>query len=364
MIYFDNAAATPVSACAAAAAADTFGNLFGNSFSPHAAGFAAELAVKNSKCFLAQELSCKPDELFFLSSGSEANRFALCHAARSLRKKNGGSHIACALGEHQSVEDALTILRGEGFCVTYSPPDLVSEYVNENTVLAAVSEVSNETGHICDIKKFCVSVKKINPRTAVFADGVQGFCKLRAPESFADLYTFSGHKVHALKGIGGVAARNGLSAQLAANVFSSSENTTGILSLAAAAKFLSPLREKHFAHVKKINEKISSLEKILPRTQINALPGETSPYVLSMSFFGIKGETLVNSMSARGICASMGAACRVKKSGVTPLERLGFNEDVSGSAVRFSFSYINTLDEADEAVKIIIGCVNDLRGLE
>ena len=83
-------------------------------------------------------------------------------------------------------------------------------------------------------------------------------------------------------------------------------------------------------------------------------------YILSISFKGVKGETLVHMMEQYGILISTGSACSSKKAGNRVLEALDINHnDIIGS-VRVSFSRYNTMEEVDLASKTLKKCYLEL----
>ena len=84
-----------------------------------------------------------------------------------------------------------------------------------------------------------------------------------------------------------------------------------------------------------------------------------SPYVLSLSFKGVNGETLVHMMEDKDILISRGSACSSKKSGNRILESMGLtNEEILGS-VRISFSKLNTIEECAFAGKALNQCYKE-----
>jgi cysteine desulfurase len=138
------------------------------------------------------------------------------------------------------------------------------------------------------------------------------------------------------------------------------ENMDGILRMAHAAKILSADMEKNRAHVARVKAELACVVDELPDCFVNS-QGDASPYILNISFMGIKGETLVHLLSEKEIYASMGAACRSRKKTKSMLEVMGFSAERAASAVRFSFSHMNTVDEAAQAKKIIIEHVAQMR---
>jgi cysteine desulfurase len=370
MIYFDNAATTPVMFAARQASAGVPDGFLGNPSSPHALGIAAERAVKAAMRTLASQLGCEEEEIIFTSGGTEANNLALLGTALCFKRKKG--HIITTLGEHPSIIEPLSYLKNEGFTVTCAHFNEWASFLREDTILASLSHVNNETGTTHDLAAAAALVKRNNPNTVIHADGVQGFSKLdcKSVLNLIDLYTLSAHKFHGYKGTGALMARRGV--RLAPLLYGGgqqkglrpgTENVPGILAMAAAAQEMANNRDDNFKRVMKIRTVLSTLINELPESYVNGIE-PASPYILNMSFLGIKGETLVHSLSDRGIYISTGAACqsKQKKANNNPaLAALGLNAARIESAVRFSFSPMNTLDEAETAKAAVIECVTQLR---
>jgi cysteine desulfurase len=352
MIYFDNAATT------ATFEYETAFN-FGNPSSPHGLGISTERALISARKEMAGIFSCRENEIIFTSGGTEANNLALTGYALANRRQ--GIRVFAAPWEHPSVVEPIRFAGEIGICEpVFSPPN---DWTNAG--LVSISQVSHETGDIFDVAAIAAAVKKANPRAVVHVDGVQGFCKENLDFSNIDMYSFSGHKIHGSAGVGGLFAGVRLVPILhgggqANGVRAGTENVRGILQTTSAAVRLHAEREKNHAHVSAIKRELSALTELLPNVHENSL-GATSPYILNLSFLGIKGETLVHLLSEKKIYASMGAACKSRKKQKSSLELMGFSKERAESAVRFSFSHLNTVAEAEAARQIIIDCVSQMR---
>ena len=348
MIYFDNAATTPL--CDSAREV-LINHDFGNPSSPHMLGLAAERAIKKAARDIGSILSCSGEEIIFTSGGTESNNLGILGAAAALkfaRNRNLNIHILASNHEHPSVAEPLKYLSSlQGYTVTFAEPSSFKSHICDETAMICISQVSSETGDIFDIKKIFDGV--------IFVDGAQGFCKV-APPKYADIYSFSGHKIRGPMGAGGLMVKKGVRIQplfygggQQQNLRPGTENVPGILAMAAAAKE----RQDH--------DKILRIKNILSDLgDINQAAEQASPYILNMSFKGIRGETLTNLLSAKGVCVSMGAACQTGKKKLT-LVNMGFSKERAESAIRFSFSSANTEEEALQAKEIIKECLAELK---
>jgi len=373
IIYFDNAATTPL----CDVAKEILMQDFANPSSPHALGLESERAVKIATKELAGLLSCQSDELIFTSGGTESNNLGILGAAYALKSARGRNrlmHILATDQAHPSVTEPLGYLASlPGYSVTYAAPSKWEAHICEDTALVCITQVSSETGDIFDVTAISQLVKKVCPKAIIFVDGAQGFCKLDNTQQInhltgADIYAFSSHKIHGPMGVGGLMIRKKEGLRLVPMMYGGgqqnrirpgTENVSGILAMAAAAI---NNQQKHH-EVIKIKSILLSLADEIADTHVNHISDHVSPYILSMSFTGVRGETLTSLLSTHGICVSMGTACRTNKK-ESILESIGFSRQRAESAIRLSFSDMNTEEEAHRAKAIIKQCITTLRKIK
>ena len=365
MIYLDNAATTRPSEGCAEAVSGALRQLFGNPSSLYDLGFEAEKALEGARETIASALGCKPKELLFTSSGTEANNLAVLGSARA--RRGWGSEAVCTGYEHPSVDNCAKELAREGFIVKYvrpksdgliDPEEIVAS-VNERTALVCAMSVNNETGARLDAAAIAKRVKEKNKRTAFHCDNVQGFLKHPlALDGAVDTCSVSAHKIHGPKGIGALYIRGGFHIE---NVLfgghqerglrPGTENAPYSLGFAAAvnetisARFdPTPLRDA-------LREGIKELEGAVINSPLGA-----SPYIFNFSLVGLKSEPLLRFLSGRGIYVSSGSACSKGERSHT-LAAASLPDAVIDSAVRVSFSTENT----PEDVRALLAALKDAR---
>jgi len=370
MIYFDNAAtAMPHRLCNVDSAqhnpmTDT-GHTF-NASSPHKLGIIAERTLREARSQLASILGCDANEIVFTSGGTESNNLAILgYTLASVRQ---GVNLLTAPYEHPSIIKPMQFAYERGWASSIEKKCLNDSIkLTGGNTLVSVSHINHETGDINDIKAISSTVKKTNPKAVIHVDGAQSFCKEIINLDDVDMYSFSGHKFHGPPGIGGLWVRKGLriisimhGGGQEGGMRSGTENVAGIVQMTTIATHLQKKISENRQHVSSIRAILLSLKDILPHTTFNSR-GASSPYILNMSFLGIKGEVLVHALSDKGLYVSMGAACQSRKNKKTALEFMGYDKKIAESAVRFSFSPYNTMDEAKKACDIIINEVTRLR---
>lgn len=373
MIYFDNAATTVVSDEALKAVVYMLKESFANPSSLHFAGFEAEKEIEKAKEALAKYLKCGKDEILFTSGGTEANNTAILGVAESYKRY--GKHFITMELEHPSVMETYKLIEANGCKVTYVGADEkgyisfdeLENAVCEETVLVSVMFVNNETGTLQDIEKIGKIIKKKNPRTLLHVDCVQAFGKHKISFKDADLISISGHKIHAPKGIGALYVKKGVRLKPLITgggqqngIRPGTENTSGIKAFSVAAEKAYENIEENFKRVLEVKRELLKVKGLLDGVYVNGDEENGSPYILNLSFDGVRAEVLLHALEDRGICVSTGSACSSRQrayKGV--IYRL--NPERAEGAVRFSFSHFNTVDEAKECVKALCEIVPMLR---
>jgi len=353
-IYFDNAATTPTIPF-------TYEGLLANPSSPHAAGIDAERKLSQAREEIALHLNNSLQDIIFTSGGTESNNIALLGFAFANQRK--GTTFLAEPWEHPSILEPLKYIKEKGLASVHILPHKQWYGINSPTRLAAMSHVNSETGDINPVSTIAENLKTENPSTTVLMDGVQGLGKGKIRLDNIDILTFSAHKFHGPAGVGGLALRPGIrllplmyGGEQEKKLRPGTENVYGVLHMVEALRL--PQDISNVAAIKHILAKIA-IE--LPNVFVNSQMLDQSPYILNMSFLGVKAEPLVHLLSEKGVYASMGAACRTKKNSKSPLVLMGFSNERADSAVRFSFSALNTVEEAYAAKAIIIECVTYIR---
>lgn len=366
-IYFDNAATTPPTEEVIESVVVGMKEYYGNPSSLHKLGLNAERMLLTSREELAKTINATSDEIFFTSGGSEGNNFILKGIGKS------GNNIITTKFEHPSVLNALNELREQGIIVhelslnENGEVDLeeLKGFIDKNTVLVSIMHVNNEIGTIQPIEEIGKIIKDNSTRAKFHVDGVQSYGKIAIDVKKAniDYLTVSSHKFHGPKGVGFCYIRKGLRLKplisgggQESGFRSGTENLPGVMGMVVAAKMAQASIKESYKKVWEIKEHFIEKLKGIENIKINSPQKENiSPYILNVSFTGIRGEVLLHALEENGIFVSTGSACSSrggKESHV--LKALGLDyKDIDG-AIRFSFSRFNTLEEVDlsnEALK-------------
>ena len=343
--YLDNAATTKTCPEAIDAAVNVMKYIYGNPSSTHTKGREAKKYLAECRKDTALALGAKPEEIVFTSCGSESDNWALISGAELMKRK--GKHIISSMAEHDAIRRTLDNLENAGFEITRLKPDAtggipaaaVQEALREDTILVSLMMVNNETGAVTDIKAVSDLLKKSGSPALLHTDAVQGFMKVpfKASSLGADLISISGHKIHAVKGIGALYIRSGLNlkpficgGEQEAGRRAGTEALPQIAAFAAACR-LDP-RIEYMQSIKK--KLISQLTSSIPEL----LYLETAaPHILSISMPGWRSEVLMNYLESKNIFVSKSSACKQgKRSHV--LEAAGLKSEIIDGALRIGIS--------------------------
>ena len=359
MIYFDNASTSPVSPEAADAMYDALKNLFGNPSSLHKLGFDSEQAINKARKQVASAMGVSEKNIYFTSGGTEANNTAVIGTA--LAYKSRGNRLITTVIEHPSVADSFRHLESLGFDVTYLPVDKnghidleqLKKAVDKQTTLVSIMYVNNETGSIQPIDEIIKITKEINPDCKVHTDCVQAFGKHALPKN-ADLITVSAHKIGGTKGVGALYIKDGVRVEQLHFGGSQekqqrpgTENLAGIIGFGTAAEKACHELEKKAEYTALVKNELMKITELLPEVYING--AIDSPYILNLSFMGVRGEVLLHALEADDIFVATGSACSSKLKNNRKIVDM-LIEGRGESAVRFSFSADNTEEEAKAVV--------------
>ena len=366
MIYLDNSATTRpfdevIHAVNACMSTDYF-----NPASAYAPAVEVERKLESHRAQFAQAMGVRANEIVFTSGATEGNNTAIFSTLSANRQK--GRLITTSV-EHPSVHEAFLHMQKQGYDVVFADVDLsgsvnmdqFADLLTPDTLFVSMMHVNNETGAINDIDRAAQFIRARAPQAVFHVDGVQAFCKLPFTKLPCDLYSISGHKFHAPKGVGALYVKNGLKytgfigGGQERGLRSGTSNTPGIIGMGTA---LAMYRSHQTAFISSMRTcKLRLAENILriPDTFINGpAPDAGVPHILNASFVGVRGEVLLHTLAQKGMIVSTGSACSSHKKGKNRiLCAMGITGERQEGAIRFSFSPMNTAAEMDQTAQAI-----------
>lgn len=356
-IYADNAATTQLDPAALDAMLPWLKNEYGNASQPYSFAREPKKALANAREVIAECINAAPEEIFFTSGGTESDNWAIKGSA--FADPDHRATITSQI-EHHAVLRSCAAIERMGFPIAYLPvseagtvfPETLERYISDQTRLISIMTANNELGSIQPIKKLAEIAHRHG--AAFHTDAVQavGHIHIDVQESGVDMLSASAHKFNGPRGIGFLYVRSGTKlcpfmdgGSQEAGKRAGTENTAAIVGMAVALKKNIVTLEQNANYTRELeNMLVSELLQAgvsFVRNGINTLPG-----LMSLSFPGFSGETLLHRMDLKGICISTGSACNGNSDEISHVLRaIGLEEDAALGTIRISLSHSNTKEE-------------------
>ncbi len=357
--YLDNSATTPLCAESIAAVTAALNTFWGNPSSMHEKGLQANSLLEQARSEIANKLSCRDEEIYFTSGGTEGNNIIIFGAAQA--RKRQGKRIVTTGVEHPSVYEPIKQLETEGFEVIRLGVDRtgriseeeLTEAVNSETVLISIMAVNNEVGTIQPIEAARKAVVSARAPALVHCDVVQAFGKIPVKPALmkVDLLTLSSHKVHGPKGAGAIYVKKGVllaprhcGGTQEGKLRPGTQPIPAIIGFGAAVKALPDINAE-MESVRAVRDYFVDGLNHLDNIVVNS-PPDALPFVINISVLGILSEHMLNFLSERGVYVSAGAAC-AKGQRSRVLTEMGLDDARLKSPLRISFSRFTTKEHID-----------------
>ena len=377
--YFDNNATTRVAPEVVEAMLPFFSDRYGNASSMHAFGGAVHADMEAARAKVAAFLRCDSAEVVFTSCGSESDNHAIFGTVESL---GPATTVITSKVEHPAVLQPCAKLEERGHRVvrvgvhkdgTLDMEQYRAALAIPGPKLVTLMWANNETGVVFPIAECAALAKEAG---AVFhTDATQAAGKLAEVDMSAvpaDMLSFSGHKLHAPKGIGVLFIRRGtpvrpflLGGHQERSRRAGTENVPYIVGLGVACDLArQELESGEIGRVRALRDRLQAGLLEIPDTVVNGNLEQRLPNTLNVSFPYIEGEAMLYHLSDAGICASSGSACTsgsLEPSHVLRAMDAPFTA-LHGS-LRFSLSRYNTDDDVDAVLAAMPGIVKTLRAL-
>ncbi|MCH4172449.1 MAG: cysteine desulfurase [Lactobacillus sp.] len=361
MIYFDNAATTPMSAKALDTYTTVAQNFYANSESLHEAGNAAGQLVQEAQTTIANLFKIPVEGIIFTSGGTEANQLGI----RSLATGSGKTQILVSPLEHSSVYQALDLLHREfGFDIQTLPVTATGQItaaelthqITANTALIVIQAVNSITGiqqNLPELKQAAQTAK-----VPLFVDAVQAMGKIDFDPTGLAGFSASAHKFNGPKSSGLLY----LSPQVLTDppyrhVFQQNGflpgtlDVPGIVSMTTALTDSLPLISQRLALVTQL--KAAFLKELAP-SFAPVIPTGGYPGICGVILPKNQGQDVVTRLGQQGICFSTVSACSIKDPRPDKtLTALGYDQATIERYIRLSFGPENTLAEVDKLATIL-----------
>lgn len=364
MIYLDYASTTPVLEEIIDSYAKLLKTDFANSSSIHSLGLKVNSYLQTARNQILNLFRCPNDQFIFTSGATESNNLAIKGFVEA--NKGRGKHLITSSIEHSSVINVFKELESQGFELTilscnkegYISIESLKNAIRKDTILVSIMTVNNETGIIqpySEISKICKE-----KRIAFHSDITQALGKINLDFSYFDLASFSAHKIHGMKGSGGLLKKKNI--RLIPQILGGGQEyglrsgTSNWPLDVMLAKTIRLAFERRITSYKKIKElylylfnELSDLDSI----HVNSLNdfNKQSPYIFNFSVPKRQSEVIIHGLEEHGFCVSSTSACGSKKDNFSHvILEMTNNMDYANSAIRVSLDSEVTLQNLKDFV--------------
>lgn len=363
MIYFDNAATSICKKEVLDVYQKVASNIWYNPSSMHKLGNLAKNYIDKATSTILNTIGVNNKTIYYTSGATEANNLAIYGICNKYIGQN--KHIITTMIEHPSVYHVFQDLQKKGFKVTYLQclggmvnVEELKSAITKDTILVSIMWVNNIIGSIQPIDEI-IKIIKEKSHAKLHIDAVQGIGKI--PFDFdpnqVDLLTLTVHKIGGIKGIGLLIANENLRLESVNkgghqqnNVRAGTMDVAGIVASSKTITLAYQNLNQHYYYVKTLAEYLKKELENLEFITINEAKN-TSPYVISISFKHLKGETAMHYLEQNDIYVGIGSACNEKQ---ITLERaimsLTTDEKRAVNMIRISLSENNTKEEVDQLI--------------
>ncbi len=379
MVYLDNNSTTPLDEEVKKIYCES-NKYFGNINVIYDLGIEARKKLNEAYDILYPGIGANDeDDIIITSSTTEGNNTVIKTFLNEFIKGNGKKHIITTIAEHSSIKAPCAYAKTFGMEVTYlrsdengriNPKD-VENAIREDTALISVLFASNESGAIQPIKEISGIAKKYN--IPFHCDGAQaiGKVKVNVRDLGVDYFTFSAHKFHGPKGIGGLYVRKGapfinlihggnqMGGKRGGSIY-----LNGIIAMAEALKKANENLDYMNTEIMRLRDKLEDAILKIPDTKTYVDKKYRLPNSLIASFKGIEGEAMLWDLNMHKIYAATGSSCsseRLESSEV--LESLGEDPEIAHTGIIFSLSRFTTEKEIDYVIEVLPKIVKRLRDI-
>ena len=377
-VYLDNNATTKMDNEVFEAMVPYLTEYYGNASSLHLFGKETNKAMNESRETIAKYLGVEPNEIIFTASGSESDNLAIRGIARAY--KNRGKHIIASPIEHPAIKNTLKDLEDEGYEVTILHVDKngvldieeLKNAIKDETILITVMHANNEVGTFQPIEEIGKIAKENKIIFHVDAVQTMGKVDIKPKEMGIDLLSFSAHKFYGPKGIAALYWRNGVrfgkvltGGGQEGKRRPGTSNVPGMVGMAKALEIAYRDMAEEFKKEEELRDYFESeVLKRIPEVVINAKEAKRLPGTSSITFKYLEGESILLSLSYKGIAVSSGSACSsddLQASHV--LLAMGIEPEFAHGTIRFGLGKYNTKEEIDYTLDVLVEVIEKLRAI-
>ena len=380
-VYLDNNATTIVDPLVKDAMEPFFTKMYGNPNSLHSFGTELHSYMSIALDRLYAGINADDsDDILINSCASEGNNTVIKSLYFDSVLNNKKTQMITSLIEHPAVSEVYMFLEKLGVEVKWLPvnkdgiiePDQLRAAIDpDKTALVSLIWANNETGLINPVKEYGEICRENGVK--LHLDGVQAIGKIPVDvqDVQVDYLTFSAHKFHGPKGVGGLFVRNGSGitplihgGEQMGGHRAGTINTPYMIGMGLALELAVNNLDYEAREVRRLRDKLEDAILAIDDVEVIGRREIRTPNTILASFRGIEGEAFLWDLNQNGVAASTGSACSSESLESNPtFQAMEIGEDLAHTGMRFSLSRYTTEEEIDYAIEVINKSVKRLRSI-
>lgn len=379
-VYLDNNATTMLDHSALELMLPYLKESYGNPNSLHQWGSLTHPALRAAMDKLYEGLGASDlDDIVITSCATESINWVLKSAYFDYILDKERDEIIISSVEHPAVSGAAHFLKSLGVKVIELPVNSegvssvehLREVISDKTALVSVMWANNETGMIFPIKEMAELSHEFGALFHTDATQAVGKIKVDLRQSGVDFASFSAHKFHGPKGVGGLFIKKGLKltpllhgGEHMGGRRSGTLNVPYIVAMAEALRIANSMLNFEDSHIRRLRDKLEDAVLSIEDTSVVGDRKNRVPNTILASIKGVEGEAMLWDLNKNGIAASTGSACASEDLESNPImEAIGAENDLAHTALRLSLSRFNTEEEIDYVATQIKAAAKRLRAI-
>jgi len=381
-VYLDNNATTMVDPKVYEEMKPFFCEKYGNPNSLHRFGAGTHPKMVEALNYLYEGINAADEDDIIITANATESINTVIKGIWVDKILNGDKkHIITSEVEHPAVTAACRFLESQGVAVTYLPVNeegvleasSVKEYIKDETALVTIMWANNETGKIFPIKEIGEICREAGVPFHTDATQAIGKVKVDVQDYNVDYLTFSAHKFHGPKGVGGLYVKKGYAltpllhgGEQMGGLRAGTVDVASMVGMGLAMKLATSTMALAYEeeHVKKLRDKLENAILEIPETIVIGGTANRTPNTTLISIRGVEGESMLWDLNQNGVGASTGSACASEDLEANPvMNAFGSDSELAHTGVRLSLSRFNTEEQIDYAITVIKNAVSRLRNL-
>jgi cysteine desulfurase len=378
-IYLDNNATTILDPRVKEAMEPFWCQLYGNPNSLHTFGTEVHPYMRLAFDRLYAGVNARDtDDILITSCATESNNTVLQSVWYDLIRTGLKSEIVTTQVEHPAVSNTCRFLQSMGAKITFLPVNedgivdvdtLAGAIHPDRTALVSIMWANNETGLLFPIGELAALCRE---KGILFhTDAVQAVGKvpIDVQEAPVDFLSFSAHKFHGPKGVGGLYVRKGRKltpllhgGEQMGGRRGGTVNVAFLVAMGLAMELAVEGLPHEQTEVRRLRDRLEDALSTIPGVSVIGRRELRVPNTILMSVKGVEGEAMIWDLNRQGVAASTGSACASESLEPNPtFVAMCIDTELAHTGVRLSLSRFTTDEEIDAATAAVRAAIDRLR---